>query len=61
PEVDKFSEDDSMLFEKKVSSEEADFIIREISNDETKKTLFDIEDNKAPGPDGFTSRFFKKS
>ncbi|GJY29763.1 RNA-directed DNA polymerase, eukaryota, reverse transcriptase zinc-binding domain protein [Tanacetum coccineum] len=55
PEVDKFSKDDSMLFEKKVSSEKADFMIREISNDDIKKALFDIEDNKAP------SRSFKKS
>nr|GEX80621.1 RNA-directed DNA polymerase, eukaryota, reverse transcriptase zinc-binding domain protein [Tanacetum cinerariifolium] len=61
PEVAKFSREDSLLFEKKVSSEDAEIMIKEIGNDEIKKALFDIEDNKAPRPDGFTSRFFKKS
>ncbi|GJT82249.1 RNA-directed DNA polymerase, eukaryota, reverse transcriptase zinc-binding domain protein [Tanacetum coccineum] len=56
PEVTKFSEEDNMLFEKRVSSKEADYMTREISNDEIKNALFDIEDNKAPGPDGFASR-----
>ncbi|GKE53700.1 RNA-directed DNA polymerase, eukaryota, reverse transcriptase zinc-binding domain protein, partial [Tanacetum coccineum] len=28
--------------------------------DEIKRALFDTDDNKAPGPDGFTSKFFKK-
>ncbi|GKC40801.1 hypothetical protein Tco_1053185 [Tanacetum coccineum] len=59
--VTKFSKEDNMLFEKRVSSEEADYMTRDISNDEIKKALFDIEDYKAPGPGGFTSRFFKKS
>ncbi|GJU33568.1 RNA-directed DNA polymerase, eukaryota, reverse transcriptase zinc-binding domain protein [Tanacetum coccineum] len=61
PEVAKFSEVDSLLFKKKVSSEDAELMIKEISNDEIKKALFDIEDNKALGHDGFTSRFFNKS
>nr|GEW60201.1 RNA-directed DNA polymerase, eukaryota, reverse transcriptase zinc-binding domain protein [Tanacetum cinerariifolium] len=61
PEVAKFSEEDCLLFEKKASSEDAEIMIKDISNDEIKKALFDIEDNKAPRPDEFTSRFFKKS
>ncbi|GKA23125.1 hypothetical protein Tco_0709087 [Tanacetum coccineum] len=36
-------------------------MIREVSNDEIRVALHDIDDNKAPGPDGFTSRFFKAS
>ncbi|GKC59662.1 RNA-directed DNA polymerase, eukaryota, reverse transcriptase zinc-binding domain protein, partial [Tanacetum coccineum] len=41
--------------------DEANLMIRDVTDDETKKALFDIDDNKAPGPDGFTSKFFKKS
>ncbi|GKA76581.1 RNA-directed DNA polymerase, eukaryota, reverse transcriptase zinc-binding domain protein [Tanacetum coccineum] len=33
----------------------------DVTEEEIKKALFDIDDNKAPGPDGFTSKFFKKS
>ncbi|GJZ40339.1 hypothetical protein Tco_0586902 [Tanacetum coccineum] len=49
PEVDKFSKDDSMLFEKKVSSEEADFMIREISNDEIKRHYLILKTIKLQG------------
>ncbi|XP_057248240.1 uncharacterized protein LOC130590220 [Beta vulgaris subsp. vulgaris] len=31
------------------------------SGEDVKKALFDIEDNKAAGPDGFSSGFFKKT
>ncbi|GJX11158.1 RNA-directed DNA polymerase, eukaryota, reverse transcriptase zinc-binding domain protein, partial [Tanacetum coccineum] len=34
---------------------------REITEEEIKKALFDIDDNKAPYPNGFTSKFYKKS
>ncbi|GJY32208.1 RNA-directed DNA polymerase, eukaryota, reverse transcriptase zinc-binding domain protein [Tanacetum coccineum] len=34
---------------------------REITEEEIKKALFDIDDNKAPDPNGFTSKFYKKS
>ncbi|GJU76434.1 RNA-directed DNA polymerase, eukaryota, reverse transcriptase zinc-binding domain protein [Tanacetum coccineum] len=40
---------------------DADFMVRDISNSEIKKAMFMIDDNKAPGPDGYTSHFFKKS
>ncbi|GKC50823.1 RNA-directed DNA polymerase, eukaryota, reverse transcriptase zinc-binding domain protein [Tanacetum coccineum] len=36
-------------------------MIRSVSNEEIKEEMFDIEDNKAPGPDGYTSKFFKKA
>nr|GEU52724.1 hypothetical protein [Tanacetum cinerariifolium] len=36
-------------------------MIRPISNDEIKRAMFDIGDDKAPGPDRFTSVFFKKA
>ncbi|GJX43346.1 hypothetical protein Tco_0260022 [Tanacetum coccineum] len=36
-------------------------MVREVTNDEIKRAMFDIGEDKAPGPDGFTSAFFKKS
>ena len=47
------------LFSKKISDEQALKMISPFSNEEIKSAIFDIEDNKAPGPDGFTARFFK--
>ncbi|KAK4383264.1 hypothetical protein Sango_2792500 [Sesamum angolense] len=38
---------------------EARAIIRLVTIDEDKTTFFDIEEDKAPGPDGFSSGFFK--
>ncbi|GJZ26652.1 RNA-directed DNA polymerase, eukaryota, reverse transcriptase zinc-binding domain protein [Tanacetum coccineum] len=50
-----------VLFDRKISKEEADLMIREVQDIEIKKALFDINDDKAPGTEGFTSTFFKKS
>lgn len=49
------------MFIQKVSDMEAMEMIKMVTEEEIKHALFDIEDNKAPGPDGFTSKFFKKS
>nr|GEW33316.1 hypothetical protein [Tanacetum cinerariifolium] len=49
------------LFKNKVDPESALHMIREVSKYEVKVTLFDIKDDKAPRPDGFTSKFFKAS
>ncbi|GKE11382.1 putative RNA-directed DNA polymerase, eukaryota, reverse transcriptase zinc-binding domain protein, partial [Tanacetum coccineum] len=35
-------------------------MVREVTNKKIKIAMFDIGDDKAPGPDGFTSTFFKK-
>ncbi|GJW82362.1 hypothetical protein Tco_0146337 [Tanacetum coccineum] len=43
------------LFKNKVDAESALHMIREVSNEEIKVALFDIKDDKAPRPDGFTS------
>ncbi|GJW11211.1 RNA-directed DNA polymerase, eukaryota, reverse transcriptase zinc-binding domain protein [Tanacetum coccineum] len=51
----------SDLFKKKLSSKEAMFMVREVSNAEIKKAMFMIDDNKAPGPDGYTLHFYKKA
>ncbi|GJY94469.1 hypothetical protein Tco_0510830 [Tanacetum coccineum] len=49
------------LFKCKLSIEEAAFMVREASSEEIMKAIFQIDDNKAPGPDGFTTHFYKKS
>ncbi|GJY63501.1 pentatricopeptide repeat-containing protein [Tanacetum coccineum] len=49
------------LIKKKLSLEEADKMVSEVSDKEIKEALFDIDDSKAPGPDGFSSAFFKKA
>ena len=54
-------EDPDGLFNKKLDAENALHLIRDITNEEIKYALFDIDDNKAPGPDGYTSKFFKAS
>nr|GEV51084.1 hypothetical protein [Tanacetum cinerariifolium] len=48
------------LFNKKVSVASNANMIRLVTNDEIKRVMFDIGDDKASGPDGYTSAFFKK-
>lgn len=48
------------LFVNKIPENEAENMIREIADVEIKEALFDIGDNKAPGPDGYTAKFFKE-
>ncbi|GKF94736.1 hypothetical protein Tco_0284436 [Tanacetum coccineum] len=48
------------LINKKVSDGSNTNMIRPVTNAEIKKAMFDIGDAKAPGPDGYTSTFFKK-
>ncbi|CAH9148298.1 unnamed protein product [Cuscuta epithymum] len=38
-----------------------DSLLSPITNEEIKDALFDIGDDKAPGPDGYSSAFFKKN
>ncbi|GJS20997.1 RNA-directed DNA polymerase, eukaryota, reverse transcriptase zinc-binding domain protein [Tanacetum coccineum] len=54
-------EDRDDLFTCKLTEEEALSMIKEVSNDEIKKAMFDIADVKARGPDGYTTCFFKKA
>ncbi|KAL0318219.1 UNVERIFIED_CONTAM: Transposon TX1 uncharacterized protein [Sesamum calycinum] len=42
-----------------VTDEEASLLIRPITKDDVKTTVFDIEEDRAPGPDGYSSGFFK--
>jgi hypothetical protein len=36
-------------------------LLAPVTNDDIKVALFNIDDNKAPGPDGYSSCFFKKA
>ncbi|KAK9050851.1 hypothetical protein SSX86_030178 [Deinandra increscens subsp. villosa] len=47
------------LFTKKLPRQAADHMVRPVTDEEVKSDIFDIDDDKAPGPDGFTSKFFK--
>ncbi|GJS93810.1 putative RNA-directed DNA polymerase, eukaryota, reverse transcriptase zinc-binding domain protein [Tanacetum coccineum] len=49
------------LFMNKLPSDKALFMVRQVTNDEIKDAIFNIGNDKAPGPDGFTSVFFKKA
>ncbi|GJZ83065.1 protein LAZ1 [Tanacetum coccineum] len=48
------------LFVMKVSESTNAHMVSSITNEEIKRAMFDIGDDKAPGPDGYTSAFFKK-
>ncbi|GJX69516.1 RNA-directed DNA polymerase, eukaryota, reverse transcriptase zinc-binding domain protein [Tanacetum coccineum] len=54
-------EDRDDLFTCTLTDDEACTMIKEVSNEEIKKAMFDIADVKAPGPDGFTACFFKRA
>nr|XP_043629995.1 uncharacterized protein LOC122601295 [Erigeron canadensis] len=49
------------LFTKRLSQQKAKAMIRRVSDEEMKAAMFAIGDNKAPGPDGFSSAFFKEA
>ncbi|GJS50125.1 hypothetical protein Tco_0600246 [Tanacetum coccineum] len=49
------------IFINKLTSEEALKMVRPISDSEIKNAMFEIKDSKAPGPDGYTSRFYKSA
>ncbi|GJZ17125.1 RNA-directed DNA polymerase, eukaryota, reverse transcriptase zinc-binding domain protein [Tanacetum coccineum] len=49
------------LFLNRISQDKAELMVREITNKEIKEAIFDIGNDKAPGPDGFTATFFKRS
>ena len=51
--------DVSGLFSNKLTSGQADFMVRNVTSEEVKQSMFDTGDDKAPGPDGFNAAFFK--
>ncbi|GKC17181.1 aspartic peptidase [Tanacetum coccineum] len=48
------------LFQNKVSGTSYLDMVRQVSDEEIKNSMFDIGDDRAPGLDGFTSAFFQK-
>ncbi|GJV71495.1 RNA-directed DNA polymerase, eukaryota, reverse transcriptase zinc-binding domain protein [Tanacetum coccineum] len=44
-----------------VGEDDAKNMVRAVSDVEIKDALYDICDNKAPGPDGYSSKFYKKA
>ncbi|GJU54600.1 RNA-directed DNA polymerase, eukaryota, reverse transcriptase zinc-binding domain protein [Tanacetum coccineum] len=46
---------------RQVSIEDAASMVKPVTNEEIKCALFDIFDSKALGPDGYTSKFYKKA
>ncbi|GKD56770.1 RNA-directed DNA polymerase, eukaryota, reverse transcriptase zinc-binding domain protein, partial [Tanacetum coccineum] len=45
----------------KLNTEDVEAMIVEVSDNEIKDVMFDIDSSKASGPDGYTSCFFKKA
>ncbi|GKD74349.1 RNA-directed DNA polymerase, eukaryota, reverse transcriptase zinc-binding domain protein [Tanacetum coccineum] len=49
-------EDCGSLFKRRISDEAVERMIADVSDKEIKKAMFEIDDTKAPGPDGFTAK-----
>ncbi|GJY78193.1 RNA-directed DNA polymerase, eukaryota, reverse transcriptase zinc-binding domain protein [Tanacetum coccineum] len=49
------------LIKKKLDTDDANFMVKEVCDEEIKEAMFQIDGNKAPGPDGFYSLLFKKA
>lgn len=54
-------EDIQNLIQFRCSEMDRDSLISEIKDEEIRKVLFSMPNDKSPGPDGFTSEFFKAS
>ncbi|GJX43342.1 RNA-directed DNA polymerase, eukaryota, reverse transcriptase zinc-binding domain protein [Tanacetum coccineum] len=48
-------------FTTELSSNEASKMVKPITDSEIKKAMFNIGDNKAPGPDDYSAKFFKEA
>lgn len=49
------------LLDFRCSAHDSDKLEREVTNEEIRKVLFNMPSNKAPGPDCYTTKFFKES
>jgi mannosylglycoprotein endo-beta-mannosidase len=60
PEEGNFSLDETRTDDiPQVSTEENDLLTAEYSEEEVRKAIFQMEHNKAPGPDGFPAEFYQ--
>jgi hypothetical protein len=60
PEEGNFSLDETRTEDiPQVSTEENDLLTAEYSEEEVRKAIFQMEHNKAPGPDGFPAEFYQ--
>jgi mannosylglycoprotein endo-beta-mannosidase len=60
PEEDNFSFDETRTDDiPQVSQEENDFLTSPYTEEEVRKAVFQMEHNKAPGPDGFPAEFYQ--
>jgi hypothetical protein len=48
-----------LIVKRKISPGAAEWLIREVTDMEIKSTLFQLNPDKAPGPDGFNAKFFQ--
>lgn len=44
-----------------ITNEDYDFLILLVSDEEIKSAMFSIQNSKSPGPDGFSTYFYKSS
>ncbi|GKE43533.1 RNA-directed DNA polymerase, eukaryota, reverse transcriptase zinc-binding domain protein, partial [Tanacetum coccineum] len=49
------------LFCNKLTSDVANYVVRDVSDQEIHEAMFVMGDNKAPGPDGYNVAFFKEA
>lgn len=49
------------LLEFRCSGSKIESLTKDVTEEEIQKTLFAMPNNKSPGPDGFTTEFFKKT
>lgn len=49
------------LMDFRCSETDKTMLIKEVTEEEIKVVLFTMPNNKSPGPDGYTSEFFKKT
>jgi hypothetical protein len=60
PQSSSFSLDESRVEDiEQVSHEENELLFKPFTVDEVRETIFQMDHNKAPGPDGFLAEFYQ--